>query len=152
MCTNCMLPWVKPTLHQSLPSLRTKWSVRLSAAAVLLTWNNTPHPHSSLHESSAFLEPMWWTSHMCPLSVAIMPSIRTSHFGGGAKENIIFKQKTALCNISKPAKRAMWCAVSQARISHNFWTKRNYREPSIHVDCSCNGESIPIAFRWKKGG
>lgn len=35
-------------------------------------------------------------------------------------------------------------AVSNAAISLNFGTNRNYQEPSIWDDWSCNGESIKI--------
>ena len=41
--------------------------------------------------------------------------------------------------------------MADMTINHNYGTKRNYEEPIIWTDWSLKGESIPNAFRQKKG-
>ena len=70
------------------------------------------------------------------LLVATILILGTACSGGGSKGNIIFavyQDTIMLYNVSYNVlahQKARWWVVTDVTIIHNFWTKRNYTEPS----------------------
>ncbi len=109
--------------------------------------NNPLKVHMFCANSSAFVQQKWYSSHICPLSVATIPTIETTYSSGGRDGNIIFVVQKILCTFVSPPTKL---DDSQVTPIHNFSNIGTYMEPSIWADWSCNEESIPIAFRWRK--
>ena len=103
--------------------------------------NNPPKSCDILVYSSAMLQPLRCTSHVYPLFVATMPSIRRNHSGGRRAANNFSIEKVPCTHVS-PTKEARWCVMGNLTISHNFWTTKSYCAPSIWTCWSHNGESI----------